>query len=192
MNSNYLIKDKKTLKEYIENDRRACLSDKPVSFEMRYRASFRYKAFCYLKMLRQMEYICFKRDKANFLSEKFLAVKIKMLDRKRNKLGTELNIEIPINHIQSGVRIAHPNVILNGYVGEGCVFHGNNVLGNKKTGEKAAVPKLGKNVDVGVGAIIIGDIEIADNCVVGAGAVVTKSFTEKGTVIAGVPARKIN
>ena len=44
---------------------------------------------------------------------------------------------------------------------------------------------------VGYGAIIIGDVEIADNCVIGAGAVVTKSFTKKGSVIAGVPAREI-
>ena len=108
-----------------------------------------------------------------------------------NKLGLTAGIEIAVGKVEAGVRIAHPNVILNGYVGEGCVFHGNNVLGNKRTGEKNAVPKLGKRVDVGVGAIIIGDVEIADDCVIGAGAVVTKSFKEPGTVIVGVPAKKI-
>ena len=44
----------------------------------------------------------------------------------------------------------------------------------------------------GANAVIIGDVIIADNCVIGAGAVVTKSFTEPGSVIVGVPGRKIN
>ena len=38
---------------------------------------------------------------------------------------------------------------------------------------------------------VIGDVKIADNCIIGAGAVVTKSFLQPGTVIAGVPARVI-
>ena len=46
-------------------------------------------------------------------------------------------------------------------------------------------------MDVGVGAIIIGKVQIADDCVIGAGAVVTKSFLKPGTVIAGVPAKEI-
>ena len=95
------------------------------------------------------------------------------------------------NSIGKGVKLCHPNVIINGFVGENCTFHGNNVLGNKATGEKNKVPRIGNNVDVGIGAMIIGDIEIADNCVIGAGAVVTKSFTVPGSIIAGVPARLV-
>lgn len=191
MSNDYLIKDKKTLEEYIENDRKACLGNKKITLETKYRCSFKYKAFCYLRTLRNMEYVCYLRDSSKGISSKLLSLRVKMLDRKKNKLSRELGLEIPANHIKSGVRIYHPNVILNGYAEEGCIFHGNNVLGNKKTGAADEVPHLGKNVDVGIGAMVIGNVEIADNCVIGAGAVVTKSFTVPGTVIVGVPAREI-
>lgn len=75
-------------------------------------------------------------------------------------------------------------------VGDGCRFHGDAVLGVAHTGDKGC-PRLGKNVDIGAGAKILGDIYIADNIVIGANAVVTKSFTESGITIAGIPARKI-
>lgn len=38
---------------------------------------------------------------------------------------------------------------------------------------------------------IIGDIAIADDCVIGANSVV-KSITEKGITVAGVPAKKVS
>ena len=46
------------------------------------------------------------------------------------------------------------------------------------------------NVLIGAGAKIIGEIVIGDNCVIGANAVVTKSFPENA-VIAGNPAKCI-
>ena len=61
----------------------------------------------------------------------------------------------------------------------------------KVRGGENKAPIIGKNVDIGFGAVIIGDVKIADNCVIGANAVVTKSFLEQGTVICGVPAREI-
>ena len=56
-------------------------------------------------------------------------------------------------------------------------------------GQKA--PKIGNNVYIGPGAVLFGDIEIADNCWIGANAVVNKSFLESYSVIAGVPAKVI-
>ena len=50
---------------------------------------------------------------------------------------------------------------------------------------------MGKNVDIGVGARILGDIYIADDIVIGANSVVTKTFDEPGITIAGIPAKKI-
>lgn len=110
----------------------------------------------------------------------------------KNKAGLSVCIEITPNYVNKGIRICHQNVVINGIVGQNCVFHGNNVLGNKKTGEKNLVPTLGSNVDVGTGATIIGDVTIADNCIIGAGAVVTRSFLTPGTIIVGVPAKSIN
>ena len=48
---------------------------------------------------------------------------------------------------------------------------------------------LGNNVDIGYGAIVVGDVYIADDVRIGAGAVVTKSCYEKGVTLVGVPAR---
>ncbi|MDD6000993.1 MAG: gamma carbonic anhydrase family protein [Bacteroidales bacterium] len=48
------------------------------------------------------------------------------------------------------------------------------------------------NVLIGMGAIVMDDAVIEENCIVAAGAVVTKGTkTEKGSVYAGCPAKKI-
>ena len=75
-------------------------------------------------------------------------------------------------------------------IGEGCKFHGDACIGVARTGETGC-PVLGKRVDIGIGARVLGDIYIADDIVIGANAVVTKSFHEPGITIAGIPARKV-
>lgn len=42
-----------------------------------------------------------------------------------------------------------------------------------------------------MGAKIIGNVRIADDCKIGAGAIVVTNFFEPGSVIGGVPARKL-
>lgn len=49
---------------------------------------------------------------------------------------------------------------------------------------------IGKGCWIASGVIIIGGVELGDNCIVAAGSVVTKSFGS-GSVIAGVPAVRI-
>ena len=49
-------------------------------------------------------------------------------------------------------------------------------------------PKIGNNVSIYTGAIIIGDIMIGDNCVIGAGAVVVKNVPDN-CVVVGNPGR---
>lgn len=57
-------------------------------------------------------------------------------------------------------------------------------------GTQGPSPIIGNRVDVGAGAIIIGEIAIGDDAVIGAGAVVTKSVPA-GAVVVGNPARII-
>lgn len=162
------------------------------NLEHRYRKTMKYEIERYIAYLRQYENACHRRDNShNFLESKYWAMRVKMCDRKKNMLGMKLGIEITPGFVGEGVKICHQNVIINGHVGENCTFHGHNVIGNKRTGSADEVPTLGSGIDVGVGAMVIGDVTIADNCVIGAGAVVTKSFLEPGTVIVGVPAKAI-
>ena len=51
--------------------------------------------------------------------------------------------------------------------------------------------RIGNNCFIGQNALIMLGVELADNIIVGAGSVVTKSFLEKGVIIGGNPAKVI-
>jgi len=52
--------------------------------------------------------------------------------------------------------------------------------------------KIGNNVLIGMGAIIMDDVIIEDNCIIAAGAIVTKNtFIPPYSIFAGIPAKKI-
>ena len=56
----------------------------------------------------------------------------------------------------------------------------------KRSSDGRTQPKLGDNVLIGAGAVVVGPIEIGNNCVIGANSVVTQSFNNN-SVIAGIP-----
>ena len=193
MDNFYPIKSKKELELFVCEDKKACFGSGKISFEKKLRNAFKNNLFKFFKLLRTYEYLCFKRDSnKNKVISKVISFRIKLVDIMKNRLSLKVGVEIRPFCCGKGVRICHPNVIINGYVGDNCVFHGNNVIGNKKTGSSEAVPKIGTGVDIGVGAIVIGELTIADKCCIGAGAVVTKSFVNPGAVIVGVPAKEIS
>ena len=110
--------------------------------------------------------------------------------RKKNDLGAKLGLTIYVNSCGKGLHIWHHGaLVINGdaKIGENCTFHGQCCIGND--GESQGAPVIGNNVEIGVGAMIIGDIYIADDVKIGAGAVVTKSCHEKGATLVGVPAK---
>lgn len=88
------------------------------------------------------------------------------------------------------IKIFHGGIIINdnAVIGNNVKFHGHNCIGNNGKNNKA--PKIGDNVDIGVGSVIIGDISIASNIIIGANSIVTKSFDEDGITIMGNPAIK--
>lgn len=63
-------------------------------------------------------------------------------------------------------------------------------IGNKVHGRNDLVPIIGDNVSLGANVTILGDINIGNNVVVGAGSVVVKDVPDN-CVIAGNPARII-
>lgn len=102
-------------------------------------------------------------------------------------------MHIPVNRCGKGLRIMHiGSVIINerANVGDDCVFHINS--GVVAGGTNGGCPTLGNNVIVGIGAIVLGGITVADHIAIGANAVVNKDFLEPDIAIAGVPAKKIS
>lgn len=110
-----------------------------------------------------------------------------------SKFAMECGFVIGDGVLGEDVTVYHRgNVIINpnARVGDGCKFHGSCCIGNSHPGEPKC-PIIGKNVDIGYGAVLLGDIRIADDIVIGANSVVMKSSEEPGIVIASVPARVI-
>jgi len=139
----------------------------------------------YQRLLRQDEYF----SNSNNL---FFTILHVIIRRRRNRLGVRLGFTIPTNVFGKGLLIWHyGNIVINGNakIGDNCILHGDNCIGNNGTMSNA--PVIGNNVDIGVGAKILGDITIADNIKIGAGAVVVNSFLEEGITIVGMPARKL-
>ena len=111
--------------------------------------------------------------------------------RKKNNLGSRLGLQIYAGTCARGLHIWHyGSVIISGdaVVGENCTIHGQACIGSD--GASDVAPVLGKNLDIGVGAKIIGAVTLADNIRVGAGAVVVKSCETPGATLVGVPARQ--
>ena len=101
---------------------------------------------------------------------------------------------IPINVFGKGLSIAHiGTIVVNGstHIGENCRIHACVNIGTVP-GVNGVAPTIGNNVYIGPGAKIYGNIRIASGIMIGANAVVNKSFDEENICIAGVPARKIS
>lgn len=68
-------------------------------------------------------------------------------------------------------------------IGKNCTIFQQVTIGNiEKDGETFA-PKIGDNVFIGAGAIIIGNIQIGNNVKIGAGTIVHKNIPENATVV---------
>ena len=68
-------------------------------------------------------------------------------------------------------------------IGDNCMIHQNCTIGDKQGGR----PKIGNNVIMYAGSMVLGDITIGDNTVIGANAVVMKSFPDN-SILVGSPA----
>jgi serine O-acetyltransferase len=105
----------------------------------------------------------------------------------RNHYGIELPYSVRVGRRvviehQSGIVIHGASVI-----GDECVIRQNCTLGVRRTDQRSKAPVLGRGVDLGAGAVLLGDITVGDFAIIGANAVVLCDVPA-GAIAVGVPA----
>lgn len=143
-----------------------------------------HKIYLFKKYLRKAEYA------VNTSNSKLTWLVALYYERKKNRYGDRLGVEIEINCFGKGLQIYHGGIVVHpaARIGANCRLHGGNCIGND--GKSEAVPVIGDNVDIGYGACVIGDVVLADNITIGCNAVVVKSCGHQYAVLAGVPAKQ--
>lgn len=86
--------------------------------------------------------------------------------------------------IGPGLHIGHfGGIFLHGDMGRDCSVAQGVTVGYKGAGKSSHPPVLGNNVYLGCGAVVIGDIRIGDDCIVGANATVVSDVPDGATVL---------
>lgn len=135
----------------------------------------------YLHILRRTEFVlnCLTGWKKDFL--------LFLLKRRLHKLSVMTGIYIPPNTFGKGLFIPHWGAIV---VNDNARFGENCVIQNCVNVSEGVVG--GNHIYLGAGSKVMMGVHIADDVIVGANAVVTKSIETPNVVVAGVPARMIS
>jgi serine O-acetyltransferase len=75
-------------------------------------------------------------------------------------------------------------------IGDDVRIRQNTTFGIRSTDDLNAKPTIGNGVDIGVGAVIVGNITIGDNSVIGANSVVYTNIP-RDSVVSGVPGKVV-
>ena len=111
---------------------------------------------------------------------------------RHRQLGLKYNLAIPINVVGPGLNIPHieGGVIINcKSVGANCTINSGVVVGNKNH-DNSQLAVIGNNVEICVGAKIIGAVVVGENAVVAPNAVVVRDVSDNA-IVGGVPAKQI-
>lgn len=104
-----------------------------------------------------------------------------------------LGIKIPYQVTAGkGLRVYHGYALVinkDTVFGENCILRHSTTIGNKGEFDRVC-PIIGNNVNIGAHVCILGDIEIGNNVIIGAGSMITKSIPSN-CVVVGNPARII-
>ena len=178
-----MIKSKDDYEFFLEADR--------IALEIKYRHPRLVgdDVWKFERLLRKAEYIAnCKRDIISRIYFKYICYRL-------YKQSLKLGFWVPMNVFGPGLSIAfYSGPIVVNYkstIGENCRLSQGVTIGGA-AGLEHKGPTIGNNVFIGPGAVIIGDIEIADGIAIGANSFVNRSFKEVGITIAGVPARKVS
>lgn len=174
----WLIRSKKEYLYYLEADRIA-LKKKHKKPHL-----FGDDIWKYQRILRKLEYY------ENCKTAKIWKPYINYLRYRLYKKGLQLGLTIPRNTFGPGLSIAHYgsiHVVDGTKVGANCRINPNVTIALGK-----GAPQLGNNIFIGAGAVIYGEVIIADGIAIGANSYVGRSFLEPNITIAGNPAKKIS
>lgn len=175
-----IITSKSDLKYYLNQDRIA------LFYNNNQRPRFKDDIWKFEILLRKNEYV------TNCLNNIIFFPYKAWIKYRYHKLSVKLGFSIPLNSIGPGLSISHYGLLTIGNAKIGKNFRVQEGVNIGATSGNPNAARIGNNVYIGTGAKIIGEITIADNVVIGAGSVVTKSILEQGVTWAGVPAKKIS
>lgn len=109
------------------------------------------------------------------------------------RLQNRFSLHVPLNCCNIGLHIMHIGSIMinnRAQIGKNCSLHINTAI--VANGISNEAPCLGDNVVIGVGAVVMGPIYIANNTAIGANAVVNKNVETENNTVAGVPAKLVS
>lgn len=110
------------------------------------------------------------------------------------KVRNTYGIELPYT-VQLGRRVViehQGGIVIHGYsqIGDDSIIRQNVTLGLRHLDRLMDAPKLGKRVNVGAGAVILGNVSIGDDANIGANAVVLIDVPPSQTAV-GIPAKLV-
>ena len=178
-----MIHTKQELIQYIEQDAKA-----------NYRDNSKCKIYGddiwkFIKCLRYLQYYNSRKGQNVLVIIPFVVLRWYF-----RRISMKLGFSIPWKtEIGKGFCLVHyGTIVINDRtkIGDNFKCHAGVNIGATNGNPQSAV--IGNNVYVGPGAKIVGNINIPDDVVIGANAVVVKSIDEPGTTWGGVPAKKIS
>lgn len=171
-----MIHTKEDLKRYLAEDK------KEMGITRRFPIPFGDYIWKYEIALRKHEY---------YLNTRKSKLALFYYQRKHQRLSYKLGIQIGTNVFDEGLHINHFGLVVvsdKAKIGKHCDIHqGVNIGG----GLDRKAPTIGDDCWIGPGAKLYGDIKLGNGVMVGANAVVTKSFEEDFVTLGGVPAKII-
>lgn len=109
----------------------------------------------------------------------------------KNLMRIKTGFSIPLNVCDMGLKVNHLGIIhLSAeHVGKNVIIAGS--CSAIKNGLKEGSPVIGDGCFLGINSIFIGPIKVPNGCLIGAGALLTKTFANENMIIAGSPAKEI-
>lgn len=176
-----MIRNNFDCKYYFVEDFKCCQSMICKSFIF----NGNYHALKYLKALRRLEYL------TNIKKNIFQKIEYFYAFWNYKRLCFRYKMKIGINTCGPGLYIPHIGflrVATKARVGKNCIIAPGVVIGTKHTFDNVAT--IGDNVEIALGAKVIGKVSIGNNVIIAPNSVVVKDIPDN-CVVSGIPAKII-